>query len=235
MDAGQDTIAARVCLVMGEIRRAAERAGRAPETVRLVAASKTVPVERLREAVDAGIRHLGENRLQEALPKIDHLDREGVIWHFIGTLQRRKVKSVVGLFETIHSVDSLALAEEIDRQAKAAGLRQRVLLEVNLGGELSKGGFAPPGLGDILPALNALEHLDVRGLMAIPPPTATAEDARPYFRQLRELAQALTGRGCRNINMQELSMGMSHDYPVAVEEGATYVRVGTALFGARGE
>ncbi|CAE6697685.1 MAG: YggS family pyridoxal phosphate-dependent enzyme [Nitrospira sp.] len=235
MDAGQDTIAARVRLVMDEIRRAAERAGRTPETVRLVAASKTVPVERLREAVDAGIRHLGENRLQEALPKIDQLGRDGVVWHFIGTLQRRKVKSVVGRFETIHSVDSLALAEEIDRQAKAAGLRQRVLLEVNLGGELSKGGFAPSALGDLLPALDELAHLDVRGLMAIPPPTMTAEDARPYFRQLRELAQALTGHGCRNINMQELSMGMSHDYPVAVEEGATYVRVGTALFGARGE
>ncbi len=235
MDVGQDTIAARVHLVLDEIRQAALRAGRLPETVRLVAASKTVPVERLRDAVDAGIRHLGENRLQEALPKIEMLDREGVTWHFIGTLQRRKVKSVVGRFEMIHSVDSLELAEEIDRQAKVVGIRQRVLLEVNLGGELSKGGFAPSALEGVLPALNALECVDVRGLMAIPPPTATAEAARPYFRQLRELAQALTGQGCRNINMQELSMGMSHDYPVAVEEGATYVRVGTALFGARGE
>lgn len=235
MDVGQDTIADRVHLVLEEIRQAALRAGRLPETVQLVAASKTVPVERLRDAVDAGIRHLGENRLQEALPKIEMLDREGVAWHFIGTLQRRKVKSVVGRFEMIHSVDSLELAEEIDRQAKVAGIRQRVLLEVNLGGELSKGGFAPSALAGVLPALNVLECVDVRGLMAIPPPTATAEAARPYFRQLRELAQALTGQGCRNINMQELSMGMSHDYPVAVEEGATYVRVGTALFGARGE
>lgn len=235
MDVGQDTIAARVHLVLEEIRQAALRAGRLPETVRLVAASKTVPVERLREAVDAGIRHLGENRLQEALTKIEMLDRAGVAWHFIGTLQRRKVKSVVGRFEMIHSVDSLELAEEIDRQAKVAGIRQRVLLEVNLGGELSKGGFAPSTLNGVLPALNDLEGLDVRGLMAIPPPTATAEAARPYFRQLRELAQALTGQGCRNINMQELSMGMSHDYPVAIQEGATYVRVGTALFGARGE
>ncbi|HNL90487.1 MAG TPA: YggS family pyridoxal phosphate-dependent enzyme [Nitrospira sp.] len=235
MDAGEDTIAARVHVVREEIRRAAHRAGRVPETVQLVAASKTIPVERVREAVDAGVRHLGENRLQEALPKIDTLGREGVTWHFIGTLQRRKAKSVVGRFDIIHSVDSLALAEEIDRQAKAAGLRQRVLLEVNLGGELSKGGFAPSALAAVLPALNDLEHLEVRGLMAIPPPTPAAEDARPYFRQLRELAQALTGLGCRNINMQEMSMGMSHDYSVAVEEGATYVRVGTAIFGARGE
>jgi pyridoxal phosphate enzyme (YggS family) len=162
-------------------------------------------------------------------------EREGVVWHFIGTLQRRKVKSVVGRFETIHSVDSLALAEEIDRQAKTAGLRQRILLEVNLAGEASKGGFEPTTLVAALESLNGFEHLDIRGLMAIPPPTPTAEDARPYFRQLRTLAQALTARGYRNINMQELSMGMSHDYPVAIEEGATYVRVGTAIFGARGE
>ena len=230
-----EAIAKRVRSVLTKIRSAEEKAGRPAGTVRLVAATKTVPVERIAEGVRAGLSILGENRVQEALPKIDQLGRDGVVWHFIGTLQRRKVKSVVGRFETIHSVDSLALAEEIDRQAKAAGLRQRVLLEVNLGGELSKGGFAPPALADILPALNDLEHLDVRGLMAIPPPTVTAEAARPYFRQLRELAQALTGHGCRNINMQELSMGMSHDYPVAVEEGATYVRVGTALFGARDE
>ncbi len=235
MDAAQDTIAARVHLVLDEIRRAAARAGRDPASVRLVAASKTVPVERLREAVDAGICYLGENRLQEALPKINALDRHGVFWHFIGTLQRRKVKSVVGRFEMIHSVDSLELAEEIDRQAKAARLRQPVLLEVNLGGEGSKGGFPPSALDPLLPALNALEHVEVRGLMAIPPPTATAEDARPYFRQLRELAQALTAQGYRNINTQELSMGMSHDYAVAIEEGATYVRVGTALFGMRSE
>ena len=235
MDAEVGTIAGRVRVVLDEIRRAAVRAGRVPDQVRLVAASKTVPVERLREAVDAGIRHLGENRLQEALPKIDRLDREGVLWHFIGTLQRRKVKSVVGRFETIHSVDSLALAEEINRQAREAGLRQRVLLEVNLAGEASKGGFAPTELAEALPALSELSGLDIRGLMAIPPPTPTAEDARPYFRQLRELAQALTAQGCRNINMQELSMGMSQDFPVAVEEGATYVRVGTAIFGARGE
>ncbi len=233
MDAGHDTIAARVHMIMDEIRRAAARAGRASEAVRLVAASKTVPVERLREAVDAGVRHLGENRLQEALPKIDRLDRGGVLWHFIGTLQRRKVKAVIRRFETIHSVDSVALAEEINRQAKEAGVQQRVLLEVNLGEERSKGGFAPAALAAALSTLNELHALDIRGLMAIPPPTPTAEEARPYFRQLRELAQALTAQGCRNINMQELSMGMSHDYPVAVEEGATYVRVGTAIFGAR--
>jgi PLP dependent protein len=233
MDAASDTIVTRVRTVLGELHRAAIRAGRTPHTIRLMAVAKTVPVERLREAVDAGIRHIGENRLQEALPKIETLGRDGVVWHFIGRLQRRKVKSVVGRFETIHSVDSLALAEEINRRAQEAGLRQRVLLEVNLGGEVSKGGFEPAVLLGALPALNGLPSLDIRGLMTIPPPSSTAEGARPYFRRLRELAQALTAQGCANINMQELSMGMSHDYQVAVEEGATYVRVGTAIFGAR--
>lgn len=233
MDAASDTIAAQVRTVLDEIHRAATRTGRAPDAIRLMAVSKTVSVERLRDAVDAGIRHIGENRLQEALPKIETLDRDGVVWHFIGTLQRRKVKSVVGRFETIHSIDSLGLAEEVDRCAQKAGLRQRILLEVNLGGEASKGGFAPATLLEALPALNGLRFLDIRGLMTIPPPTSLAEDARPYFRQLREFAQALTAQGCANINMQELSMGMSHDYQVAVEEGATYVRVGTAIFGAR--
>lgn len=233
MDAVPGTIGARVRTVLDEIHRAAIRAGRAPAGIRLVAVSKTVSVERLREAVDAGIRHVGENRLQEALPKIEALGRDGLVWHFIGALQRRKVKSVVGRFETIHSVDSLALAEEIDRRAQEAGLRQRVLLEVNLGGEVSKEGFEPEALVTGLSSLNGLTHLNIRGLMAIPPPSSTAEDARPYFRQLRELAQTLTAQGCANINMQELSMGMSHDYQVAVEEGATYVRVGTAIFGAR--
>lgn len=233
MDTEAETIAARVRAVFDGIHRAAVRAGRAPETVRLVAVSKTVSVERLREAVDAGVRHVGENRLQEALPKIETLDRDGVVWHFIGTLQRRKVKAVVGRFETIHSVDSLALAQEIDRRAQEAGLRQRVLLEVNLGGESSKGGFEPTALLGALPALNRFEYLDIRGLMAIPPAVPAAEDARPYFRRLRELSRSLTALDFPNINMQELSMGMSHDYPVAVEEGATYVRVGTAIFGAR--
>lgn len=233
MDTEPGEIAARVRTVLDEIHRAASRAGRAPDGIRLMAVSKTVSVERLREAVDAGIRHVGENRLQEAVPKIETLGRDGVVWHFIGSLQRRKVKSVVGRFETIHSVDSLALAEEIDRRAQEAGFRQRVLLEVNLGGEVSKGGFEPDNLLAVLSSLNGLQHLDIRGLMVIPPPSLTAEGARPYFRRLRELAQTLTAQGWGNINMQELSMGMSHDYQVAVEEGATYVRVGTAIFGAR--
>ena len=198
-----------------------------------MAVSKMVSVSSLREAVEAGIRHIGENRVQEALPKMDTLDRDGVAWHFVGTLQRRKVKAVVGRFDMIHSVDSVVLAQEIDRRAREAGVRQRILLEVNIGAEDSKGGFEPAALLAALPALDRLPSLDIRGLMTIPPPSPTAEGARPYFRRLRELAETLTGQSFGNINMEELSMGMSHDYQVAVEEGATYVRVGTLIFGAR--
>ena len=233
MDSLSPSIGARVRTVVEGIRGAAIRAGRSPEAVRLMAVSKMVSVSSLREAVDAGIRHIGENRVQEALPKMDTLDRHGVAWHFIGTLQRRKVKAVVGRFDMIHSVDSVVLAQEIDRRAREAGVRQRILLEVNIGAEHSKGGFEPAALLAALPALDRLPSLDIRGLMTIPPPSPTAEGARPYFRRLRELAETLTGQSFGNINMEELSMGMSHDYQVAVEEGATYVRVGTAIFGAR--
>ncbi|HET9961700.1 MAG TPA: YggS family pyridoxal phosphate-dependent enzyme [Nitrospiraceae bacterium] len=233
MEGGSESIGERVAVVLDRIRRAALRAGRAADTIRLVAATKTVPVERIREAWLAGVRHCGENRLQEALPKIEAFGPAEMAWHFIGTLQRRKVKSVVGRFQMIHSVDGLALAEEIDRRAAEANLRQPVLLEVNLGGEVSKGGFAPDELAVLLPELDGLSHIEVRGLMAIPPPTATSEEARPFFRRLRELSRTLTALGSRNINMTELSMGMSQDYEVAIEEGATYVRIGTAIFGAR--
>jgi PLP dependent protein len=235
MNALSTSIGDRVRAVVQGIQSAAVRAGRPPEAVRLMAVSKTVSVESLREAIQAGVRHIGENRLQEALPKIDALDHNGVVWHFIGTLQRRKVKAVVGRFDTIHSVDSVALAQEIDRRAQEAGVRQRILLEINIGGERSKAGFEPAALVAALPDLQSLPSLDIRGLMTIPPPSPTAEGARPYFRRLRELAHTLTGPGFGNINMEELSMGMSHDFQVAVEEGATYVRVGTAIFGARHE
>ena len=233
MDSLSPSIGARVRTVVEGIRGAAIRAGRSPEAVRLMAVSKMVSVSSLREAVEAGIRHIGENRVQEALPKMDTLDRDGVAWHFIGTLQRRKVKAVVGRFDMIHSVDSVVLAQEIDRRAREAGVRQRILLEVNIGAEDNKGGFEPAALLAALPALDRLPSLDIRGLMTIPPPSPTAEGARPYFRRLRELAETLTGQSFGNINMEELSMGMSHDYQVAVEEGATYVRVGTLIFGAQ--
>lgn len=224
-----EAVRRNVGLVLERIRQAAARAGRPPDAIRLVAATKSVPPERIRAAIDAGVRILGENRLQEALPKIEALgSTAGIAWHFIGRLQRRKVREVVGRFQAIHSVESLDLAEEIDRRAGQAGIRQTALLEVNLGGEASKGGFPPESLGKALDDMDRLANLVVVGLMAIPPLSAEAEGARPHFRRLRELAASL-GRPA----LRELSMGMSQDYEVAVEEGATMVRVGTAIFGAR--
>jgi len=198
-----------------------------------VAATKTVPVERIREAIAAGLRFAGENRVQEALPKIEALQGEQIRWHFIGQLQRRKVRDVVGVFDLIHSVDSLELASEIDRRAEAAGCRQDVLLEVNVAGETTKAGFHPDRLKEILPRVCGLRHLDVKGLMTIPPAVDKPERARPYFRRLRELAQQLSGQGLQTVSFGELSMGMSNDYVVAIEEGATMVRLGTAIFGTR--
>jgi len=229
-----DAITRNVRTVLESMRRAAQRAGRQPDAIRLIAVTKSVSVERIRPAVDAGVRILGENRLQEALPKLTAIGpRSDLAWHFIGRLQRRKVKAVVGLFDMIHSVDSLELAAEIDRRAGEAGFCQTVLLEVNIGGESSKAGFSPSSVADALAVLEEMPNLSVRGLMAIPPPTSEPAVARPYFLRVHELARSLARPGLRRVRMDELSMGMSQDYEIAVEEGATLVRVGTAIFGAR--
>lgn len=230
---GHGSIAGRIDFVLREIRRAAERSGRRIEAIRLVAATKGVSPERIAEAIAAGIRHAGENRLQEALPKIQVLQGQPIKWHFIGQLQRRKVRSVVGSFGLIHSVDSLELAQEIDLRARMAHLRQPVLLEVNIGEESSKAGFQPEELDEVVPLIGALSYIKVEGLMAIPPPVEDPEQARPYFRRLRELARHVSELGYPQVTMDELSMGMSDDYQVAVEEGATMVRIGTAIFGPR--
>lgn len=218
--------------VYERLRQAALAAGRREDSIQLVAATKSVSLEAIREGLAAGLDILGENRLQEALPKIEALRGEPVRWHFIGRLQRRKVRSVVGVFELIHSVDTLDLAQEIDRRAKEAGHRQAVLLEVNVGDEATKAGFRADELISLLPELSRLSHLVVKGLMTIPPPTSDAEQARPYFRQVRKLTQRLS-QIVPGLSMDELSMGMSNNYVVAVEEGATMVRIGAAIFGAR--
>ncbi len=229
-----DAIAHNVQSVLHSIRRAADRVGRRSDTIRLIAVTKSVSVSRIRHAIAAGVRLFGENRLQEAIPKIASFGPEaGLSWHFIGRLQRRKVRSVVGAFAMIHSVDSLELAAEVNRRAEEAGACQEILLEVNIGGESSKAGFSLPAVVDALPVLDSMSHLSVKGLMAVPPPTLEAESARPYFRRLSELARSLSHANLRRIRMDELSMGMSNDYEVAVEEGATFVRVGSAIFGPR--
>lgn len=228
-----EAIAQRVQSVLTKIRSAAEKAGRPAGRVRLVAATKTVTVEHIMEGVQAGLSILGENRVQEALSKITAFTQTPVQWHFIGHLQRRKVRSVMGLFDVIHSVDSLELAQEIDRRAGEIGRQQNVLLEVNIGKEPTKSGFSPDDVLRLIPTMAQLSHTRIKGLMAIPPPTADPDSARPYFRQLHDLARQVAALDLPAVRMEELSMGMSNDYEVAIEEGATLVRVGSAIFGAR--
>lgn len=229
-----DAIANHVAVIRKRMQAAASRTGRAANTIQLIAATKSVPVARIQAALDAGITHLGENRVQEALPKLDAFaGRTDVTWHFIGQLQRRKVKAVIGRFQLIHSVDSLELAHEINRRAEERNLCQSVLLEVNIGDESTKTGFSASELLNALDRLDRMPHLAVKGLMAIPPPTEIPESARPYFRAVRDLADSVKRSPYHRIRMDELSMGMSHDFEIAVEEGATCVRIGTAIFGAR--
>ena len=207
--------------VSERIARAAERAGRRADDVLLIGVSKTVDVERIRVAVAAGLRALGENRVQEAKEKIAALGRP-VPWHLIGHLQTNKVRDALEIFDVIHSLDRLDLARELDKRARARGRTVDTLVEVNLAGEASKGGVAPDGLDALLDAVAAMSTVKVRGLMAIPPEAKDADDSRVWFRALAKLAE--------RHGFPELSMGMSGDFEVAIEEGATIVRVGSALF-----
>jgi len=224
----------RLDAVRARIERAACRVGRDPGAVTLVAASKTVPVERLVEAVACGCRIFGENRIQEALAKIEAMRSEaGIEWHLIGPLQPNKVKHAVGRFSLLHAVDRLDVAERLNRAARERGITQRILLEVNVSGETTKHGFSPDGLASVAERMGTLTGLRVLGLMTLPPPAERPEDARPHFRRLRELAAQVEALGIPGVSMKELSMGMSGDFDVAIEEGATMVRIGTALFGPR--
>lgn len=195
----------------------------------LVAVSKTVPVDILREGLAAGITILGENRVQEARDKIAALPGQAT-WHLVGHLQTNKAKLAVQLFERIHSLDSLRLAEALDRQAQQAGKVARCLVEVNLGGEESKSGTTEEAVRPLLEAAGRLAHLRIEGLMTIPPFLLDPEQVRPFFRRLHNLRDKLEGEG---FHLPELSMGMTHDFEVAIEEGATLVRIGTAIFGPR--
>jgi pyridoxal phosphate enzyme (YggS family) len=198
--------------------------------VRLVAVSKTKPVSDVERAADAGQTIFGENRVQEALVKQAAIDRD-VEWHLVGALQRNKARHAVGAFSLLHGVGDSRLLTEIERRAAEAGILQAVLLQVRLGDESSKSGVDPPGLPGLVDAASGLPHVQLRGLMTIPPPGERAEQARPWFRRLRELRDAEVTRA--GIALPELSMGMTNDFEIAVEEGATLVRVGTAIFGAR--
>jgi pyridoxal phosphate enzyme (YggS family) len=228
---GVESIRERVAQVLGRVARAAERSGRKGEEIRLIAVGKTQPAEYIGEALDAGLSVFGENYVQEAEGKISAYPQAE--WHFIGKLQRNKVKKAVSLFSWIQTVDSLSLLMEISRRAGEAGKVLPVLAEVNLAGEASKAGMEPEALSELIEASPGLPGIRLRGLMAIPPWTEDPEESRPYFIRLRELLAECVSRGGAGKHMTELSMGMSNDFEVAIEEGATMVRVGTAIFGSR--
>ncbi len=253
--------------VVQRTRSAALRVGRRPEEVRLVAVTKMMGFTTIQEAQACGVRIFGENRVQEAIPKIQQLGQNDIAWHFVGHLQTNKAKQIVGLFDLIHSVDTFRLAEALDTwisnysrgsepsalPARARGVgaseglslssrtahhietvgRQKVLIQVNISGESTKSGVLPEELGLMVKKISSYKTLAVVGLMVIPAPSDDPERSRPFFKTLRELAVSIEKEGIDGVSMKELSMGMSADFEVAIEEGATLVRVGTAIFGQR--
>jgi pyridoxal phosphate enzyme (YggS family) len=218
--------------VRARIARAAGRAGRDPSSIRLIAVSKTFPAEYVRAAADAGQIDFGENKVQEALGKMDQTSDLHVRWHLIGHLQSNKAKKAA-MFDLVHSVDAPALVEKLDEAANAAGRRLDLLVQVDLAGEATKHGAQEDQLIAIFDRVRSARLCRCVGLMILPPAVTDPDAARPYFRELRDVRERLLARGVDASMLQELSMGMSHDFEVAVEEGATMVRVGTAIFGGR--
>lgn len=227
-----ETFQERLDAVNLRIAAACRRARRDPVEVRLIAVSKTHGPDSIREAAGCGLRVFGENKVQEAKAKIP-LCAGNLSWHMVGHLQRNKVRDAVQMFEMIHSIDSLRLLEAVDEACGDAGRNMPVLLEVNVSGESSKFGMAPEAVPETLEAANRLARVNIAGLMTMPPFTEDPEKARPHFRRLRDLRDQW--RAATGVALEDLSMGMTHDFEVAIEEGATWIRVGTALFGERGE
>lgn len=223
------TVADNVRNVAERISWAAARAGRRLEEVKLIAVTKTVDIESIREAIEAGVRVFGENYVQEAKEKIAAVGH-GVEWHMTGHLQKNKARDAVNLFDMVQTIDSLELAMELDKRAGAAGKIMSGLIEVNVGDEESKSGLRREELLSFLNSIKGLNHLSIKGLMTIPPYFDNPGDVRPYFGMMRDLRDKANNGG---FPITELSMGMSHDFEVAVEEGATMVRIGTAIFGER--
>jgi len=229
------SIAENIILVRERIAAAAKRAGRATSEISLMAVSKTFPPAAIREAYEAGLRLFGENRVQEFAGKIEAvLDLPEAEWHLIGHLQTNKAGRAAELFSAIDSVDSAKLAAKLNSSAEKLGKRLPVLVEINVGGEAQKSGVrAGEELEELLRVLPELQNVEVRGLMTVPPFTGDPEGARPFFRALRKVRDQIRSRGKKGIGMDVLSMGMSHDFEVAIEEGSTCVRVGSAIFGER--
>lgn len=228
-----DTLKIRLESIHNRIQDAARSCGRPPESIRLVAVSKTASLNQVLEAIDAGVQILGENYVQEAKKKISEVHHPRVSWHLIGHLQSNKAKAAVMLFDLIHTVDDFQLALELDRQSGKIGKIQKILIQVNISGEKSKSGASPDTVFGLADSICALKNLKLCGLMTIPPFFDSTELARPYFRALRELRDRLRIETRERAPLEELSMGMSGDFETAVQEGATFVRIGTAIFGER--
>ncbi|HSS22346.1 MAG TPA: YggS family pyridoxal phosphate-dependent enzyme [Pyrinomonadaceae bacterium] len=222
--------------VRRRIDQAAERAGRASTDVRLIAISKTHPTSVLREGLTAGVTDFGENRVQEASPKIEELGRDAARWHLVGHLQTNKASRAVKLFDYIHSLDSVELAQKLERLCETQERNQlSVLIQIDFGKEETKTGLDPKKLPELLATIKECKHLQLAGLMTLPPYFENPDCARPFFKTLRQLRDELKAKGNFGDDRGELSMGMSHDFEIAIEEGATMVRVGTAIFGERGK
>jgi pyridoxal phosphate enzyme (YggS family) len=215
------------------IRKACESCSRDADSVRLVAVSKTIAAGTVKEAIEAGVTVLGENYIQEAREKFNTLVQYPVSWHFIGHLQSNKAKYAVRLFDLIHSVDSFKLARELDKQAKKLDKIQRILVQVNIGAEDTKSGISADEAPGLISEISRLENLSIRGLMTMPPYFYQPEKVKPFFAALRELRDRIKAQALPNVSLEELSMGMTGDFEVAIEEGATLVRIGTAIFGER--
>jgi hypothetical protein len=225
-------VADNIRQIRGTMAEAARRAGRDPADVRLMAVTKTVDDERILEAIRTGVDILGENYVQEAKRKLEEMGKAGE-WHMIGRLQTNKAKYAVRLFDMVQSLDRMELALELDRRARAAGIALKVLIEVNIAGEQTKSGVPRESALDLVRRIAPLENLSIRGLMTMPPWFDDPEEARPFFRALRELRDRIAAEGISRVEMRELSMGMTGDYAVAIEEGATIVRIGRGIFGER--
>ena len=231
---GFEELRQRLLEVRRSIDASARNAGRDPAEIKLIAVSKTHPTETLRSAIEAGVKEFGENRVQEADAKISELGRDAARWHLIGHLQANKARRAVALFDVIHSLASISLAQRLDRLCEEAGRDElAVLVQVDLAGEATKSGISEDELPELVRTIGACSHLRLTGLMTLPPFFGDAELVRPYFRRLRAIRDELRESGAFGDGQGELSMGMSQDYAVAIAEGATLVRIGTAIFGER--
>ena len=225
-----ETIKNNLEIINEKIKKAALKANRNPQEIKLVAVTKTATIEQIKEAISAGVKIIGENKVQEAKEKYQILSAD-IEWHLVGHLQTNKVKYAIEIFDLIHSVDSIKLAKEIDRRSQQFGMITNVLVEVNISGEETKYGIKPEEVEPFIKEISEFSRIKIRGLMTIAPIAEDKEEVRPYFRKLRELSKEIKSKNIKNVKMDYLSMGMTEDFEVAIEEGANMIRVGRGIFG----